>query len=37
MALQFIGIDPGTDGSDCPTVWVDDTTGDAVLKGWEVH
>ena len=26
MALQFIGIDPGTDGSDCPTVWVDDTT-----------
>ena len=36
MALQFIGIDPGTDGSDCPTVWVDDTTGDFVLKGWKI-
>ncbi len=36
MALQFIGIDPGTDGSDCPTVWVDDMTGDFVLKGWKI-
>jgi hypothetical protein len=36
MALQFIGIYPGTDGSDCPTVWVDDTTGDFVLKGWKI-
>jgi hypothetical protein len=36
MALQFIGIDPGTDGNDCPTVWVDDTTGDFVLKGWKI-
>jgi hypothetical protein len=36
MALQFIGIDPGTDGSDCPTVWVDDRTGDFVLKGWKI-
>ena len=36
MALQFIGIDPGTDGIDCPTVWVDDTTGDFVLKGWKI-
>lgn len=36
MALQFIGIDPGTDGSDCPTAWVDDMTGDFVLKGWKI-
>jgi hypothetical protein len=36
MALQFVGIDPGTDGNDCPTVWVDDTTGDFVLKGWKI-
>jgi hypothetical protein len=36
MALQLVGIDPGTDGNDCPTVWVDDTTGDFVLKGWKI-
>jgi hypothetical protein len=36
MALQFIGIDPETDGNDCPTVWVDDATGDYVLKGWRI-
>jgi hypothetical protein len=36
MALQFIGIDPETDGNDCPTVWVDDVSGDFVLKGWKI-
>jgi hypothetical protein len=23
-------------GNDCPTVWVDDVTGDFVLKGWKI-
>ena len=36
MALRFVGIDPGTDGNDCPTVCVDDSTGDFVLKGWKI-
>ena len=36
MALRFVGIDPGTDGNDCPTVWIDDTTGDFVVKGWKI-
>lgn len=36
MALRFIGIDPDTDGSHCPTVWLDDATGDYVLQGWRI-
>lgn len=36
MALRFIGIDPGTDGNHCPTLWRDDETGDCVVKGWTV-
>jgi hypothetical protein len=35
MTLQFIGIDPNTPGGNCPSVWVDDETGDLVFQGWE--
>jgi hypothetical protein len=34
MALRFLGIDPATDGDNCPTVWIDEDTGDYVLQGW---
>ena len=36
MALTFIGIDPDTNGGNCPSVWVDDSTGDLLFQGWEV-
>lgn len=36
MALRFIAIDPGTDGKNCPEVWIDEETGDYVLRGWAV-
>ncbi|WP_067793366.1 hypothetical protein [Actinomadura formosensis] len=36
MALVFIGIDPDTNGGNCPSVWVDEATGDLVFQGWEV-
>jgi hypothetical protein len=36
MALRFLGIDPDTDGGHCPTVWLDETTGDYVLQSWRV-
>jgi hypothetical protein len=36
VALQFIGIDPETDSNDSPTVWIDDVTGDYILKGWKI-
>ncbi|WP_129843971.1 hypothetical protein [Streptomyces sp. RFCAC02] len=35
MALRFIGIDPHTDGDECPTAWVDDETADIVVQGWK--
>ncbi|BCK69229.1 hypothetical protein CP981_23320 [Streptomyces platensis] len=35
MALLFLGKDPNTNGDDCPTVWVDDTSADLVLQGWK--
>jgi hypothetical protein len=35
MTLRFIGIDPDTPGGNCPSVWVDDKTGDLVIQGWE--
>ena len=34
MALRFIGIDPDTPGGSCPSVWVDDETGEFVIQGW---
>jgi hypothetical protein len=36
MALDFIGIDPTTDKNNCPTVWVDEATGDFVFQGWKL-
>ncbi|GAA2097377.1 hypothetical protein GCM10009780_45050 [Actinomadura alba] len=36
MALRFIGIDPDTAGGNCPSVWVDEATGDFIVQGWEV-
>ncbi|GAB2929474.1 hypothetical protein [Streptomyces mayteni] len=35
MALRFMGIDPATNGDQCPTAWVDDPTADIVLQGWK--
>jgi hypothetical protein len=31
--LQFIGIDPNTDGQNCPRVWVDHEANEFVLQG----
>jgi hypothetical protein len=36
MSLRFIGIDPDTNGGNCPTVWIDEATGDFILQGVEV-
>lgn len=36
MTLRFLAIDPRTNGENCPSVWLDDTTGDLLLQGWEV-
>ena len=36
MALRFVGIDPETNGANCPSVWVDEGTGDFLIQGWEV-
>jgi hypothetical protein len=33
MALRFIGIDPGTDGDNCPAVFIDETSGDFRFQG----
>jgi len=37
MALKFVGIDPATNGGNCPSVWVDEETGDFLFQGWEVN
>ncbi len=36
MALRFVGIDPATSGGNCPSVWVDEDSGDLLIQGWEV-
>ncbi|WP_113699268.1 hypothetical protein [Nonomuraea lactucae] len=36
MALRFVGIDPDTNGDNCPSIWVDDEDGSIVIQGWEV-
>jgi hypothetical protein len=36
MPVRFIGIDPTTDGDECPSVSVDPTTGDFLFHGWTV-
>ncbi|MFC4034525.1 hypothetical protein ACFO3J_24055 [Streptomyces polygonati] len=35
MTLRFIGIDPNTDGKNCPRVWVDDEKQEFVIQGWK--
>ena len=35
MSLRFIGIDPNTPNGGCPSVWVDEATGDFVFQGGE--
>ena len=37
MALRFIGIDPETDGVNCPAVFADEETGDLLFQGWDVN
>lgn len=37
MSLRFIGIDPGTDTGQCPTVWVDEENADVVFQGWKAN
>jgi hypothetical protein len=36
MTLALVGIDPGTDGDNCPAVFVEKETGDLVFQGWTV-
>lgn len=35
MALLFIAKDPNTNGSQCPTAWVDDEAEEIVIQGWK--
>ncbi|MEV4739783.1 hypothetical protein [Streptomyces sp. NPDC049555] len=35
MALEFMGIDPGTNDGNCPAAWVDQKTADLVFQGWK--
>jgi hypothetical protein len=37
MSLSLVGIDPGTNGGNCPAVWVDEDTGDLIFQGAEVQ
>ncbi|MYV98921.1 hypothetical protein [Streptomyces sp. SID3343] len=34
MALTFIAKDPNTNGTQCPTVWVDHDRQELVFQGW---
>jgi hypothetical protein len=36
MALKFVAIDPGTDGDNCPAVFIEEETGDLLFQGWTV-
>ena len=33
MPLRFIGIDPETDGDNCPAVFIDEDNGDLLFQG----
>ncbi|MER8047104.1 hypothetical protein [Streptomyces sp. NPDC094032] len=35
MDLQFVGIDPNTQGNGSPTVWVDADQQEIVIQGWK--
>lgn len=32
--LRFIGIDPDTNGAQCPAVWADTDADEIVVQGW---
>ncbi len=34
MSLRFIAKDPESKDGKCPSVWVDDNTGEIVVQGW---
>ena len=34
MALQFLGINPGTPDDGSPTMWLDDETGDLIIQSY---
>jgi hypothetical protein len=36
MALRFLGIDPATNGDNCPAVFLEEETGDLLFQGWTV-
>lgn len=36
MTIRFVGIDPATAGGNCPSVWIDEDTGDLLFQGSEV-
>ena len=36
MALRFLAIDPGTNGDNCPALFLEEETGDLLLQGWTV-
>ncbi|KAB2384774.1 hypothetical protein [Actinomadura montaniterrae] len=36
MQPRFIGIDPATPGNKCPSVSIDEDTGDFLFQGWTV-
>ncbi|MGW0034471.1 hypothetical protein [Streptomyces fungicidicus] len=36
MDLQFVGIDPNTQGNGSPTVWVDADKQEIVVQGWKL-
>jgi len=34
MDLEFVGMDPDTDKTNCPTVWVEHEVQEIVAQGW---
>lgn len=36
MALRFLAIDPGTNGENCPALFLEEETGDLLFQGWTV-
>jgi hypothetical protein len=36
MALRFLAIDPGTNGENCPALFLEEETGDLIFQGWTV-
>lgn len=34
MSLRYVGKDPNSEEENCPSVLVDEQTGDYVLQGW---